>query len=182
MDINMLKCKIHNATVTEANLNYVGSITIDSNLLEKCGLLEYEKVQVVNNNNGGTAVEADWTLLADGPTPISGPGAPGATDVQSGVGFQAGTYNLSESAGPAGYTASSWDCVGGGSLVGSALTLALNESATCTIINDDDGVGLTLNKVVINNNGGTAVDADWNLFADGPTPISGPAHPGYLTR
>ena len=52
MDINMLKCKIHNATVTEANLNYVGSITIDSNLLEKCGLLEYEKVQVVNNNNG----------------------------------------------------------------------------------------------------------------------------------
>lgn len=52
MNINMLKCKIHNATVTEANLNYVGSITIDSNLLEKCGLLEYEKVQVVNNNNG----------------------------------------------------------------------------------------------------------------------------------
>ena len=48
----MLKCKIHNATVTEANLNYVGSITIDSDLLEKCGLLEYEKVQVVNNNNG----------------------------------------------------------------------------------------------------------------------------------
>ncbi len=52
MDINMLKCKIHNATVTEADLNYVGSITIDSNLLDKCGLLEYEKVLVVNNNNG----------------------------------------------------------------------------------------------------------------------------------
>lgn len=52
MDINMLKCKIHNATVTEANLNYVGSITIDSDLLDKSGLLEYEKVQVVNNNNG----------------------------------------------------------------------------------------------------------------------------------
>lgn len=52
MEINMLKCKIHNATVTEANLNYVGSITIDSDLLEKSGLLEYEKVQVVNNNNG----------------------------------------------------------------------------------------------------------------------------------
>ncbi len=52
MNITMLKCKIHNATVTEANLNYVGSITIDSDLLEKCGLLEYEKVQVVNNNNG----------------------------------------------------------------------------------------------------------------------------------
>jgi len=52
MDINMLKCKIHNAAVTEANLNYVGSITIDSNLLDKSGMLEYEKVQIVNNNNG----------------------------------------------------------------------------------------------------------------------------------
>ena len=52
MDINMLKCKIHNASVTEANLNYVGSITIDSQLLDKCGMLEYEKVQIVNNNNG----------------------------------------------------------------------------------------------------------------------------------
>ena len=52
MDVNMLKCKIHNATVTEANLNYVGSITIDSNLLDACDMLEYEKVLVVNNNNG----------------------------------------------------------------------------------------------------------------------------------
>lgn len=52
MEINMLKCKIHNATVTEANLNYVGSITIDSDLLEAAGMLEYEKIQVVNNNNG----------------------------------------------------------------------------------------------------------------------------------
>ena len=52
MDINMLKCKIHNATVTEANLKYVGSITIDSELLDACGMLEYEKVLVVNGNNG----------------------------------------------------------------------------------------------------------------------------------
>ena len=48
----MLKCKIHNATVTEANLKYVGSITVDSDLLDACGMLEYEKVQVVNANNG----------------------------------------------------------------------------------------------------------------------------------
>ena len=52
MKLSMLKCKIHNAKVTEANLNYMGSITIDSNLLDKSGLLEYEKVQVVNFNNG----------------------------------------------------------------------------------------------------------------------------------
>ncbi|GIO83429.1 aspartate 1-decarboxylase [Paenibacillus faecis] len=48
----MMKSKIHRATVTEANLNYVGSITIDENLMESADLLENEKVQIVNNNNG----------------------------------------------------------------------------------------------------------------------------------
>ena len=48
----MLKCKIHRATVSDANLNYVGSITIDSELLETAGMLPNEKVHVVNNNNG----------------------------------------------------------------------------------------------------------------------------------
>jgi aspartate 1-decarboxylase len=47
-----MKSKIHRATVTEANLNYVGSITIDENLMEAADLLENEKVQIVNNNNG----------------------------------------------------------------------------------------------------------------------------------
>jgi len=48
----MCKSKIHRATVTDANLNYVGSITIDAELMEKADILPYEKVQVVNNNNG----------------------------------------------------------------------------------------------------------------------------------
>ena len=48
----MCKSKIHRATVTDANLNYVGSITIDQELMEKADILPYEKVQVVNNNNG----------------------------------------------------------------------------------------------------------------------------------
>ncbi len=48
----MCKSKIHRATVTGANLNYVGSITIDAELLEQADILPYEKVQVVNNNNG----------------------------------------------------------------------------------------------------------------------------------
>lgn len=52
MTLTMLKSKIHRATVTEANLNYVGSITIDSKLMSSAGILEYEKVQVVNVNNG----------------------------------------------------------------------------------------------------------------------------------
>jgi len=49
---NMMKSKIHRATVTEANLNYVGSITIDEDLMEAADLWENEKVQVVNINNG----------------------------------------------------------------------------------------------------------------------------------
>lgn len=52
MLLNMFKGKIHRATVTEANLNYVGSITIDSTLLEASGILPGERVQIVNNNNG----------------------------------------------------------------------------------------------------------------------------------
>lgn len=48
----MMKSKIHKATVTEANLNYVGSITIDEALMEAVDILPNEKVQVVNNNNG----------------------------------------------------------------------------------------------------------------------------------
>lgn len=52
MQIEMMKGKIHRATVTDANLNYVGSITIDVTLMEAAGILPNQKVQVVNNNNG----------------------------------------------------------------------------------------------------------------------------------
>lgn len=48
----MLKAKIHRATVTQAELDYVGSITVDIELLEQAGILEYEKVQIVDVNNG----------------------------------------------------------------------------------------------------------------------------------
>lgn len=48
----MFKSKIHRATVTEANLNYVGSITIDSDLLKAADILEHEQVAIVNINNG----------------------------------------------------------------------------------------------------------------------------------
>lgn len=52
MQLTLLKAKLHKATVTEANLNYTGSITIDKTLLEQSGILIWEKVSVVNNNNG----------------------------------------------------------------------------------------------------------------------------------
>jgi aspartate 1-decarboxylase len=49
---SMCKSKIHRATVTDANLNYVGSITIDADLIAAADLMEYEQVHVVNVNNG----------------------------------------------------------------------------------------------------------------------------------
>ena len=52
MNITMLKSKIHRATVTQSELNYVGSITIDKALMDAAGLIEYEKVQVVDVDNG----------------------------------------------------------------------------------------------------------------------------------
>ncbi len=50
--IEVLKSKLHCVTVTEANLNYMGSITIDEDLMDAAGLIAGEKVQIVNNNNG----------------------------------------------------------------------------------------------------------------------------------
>src|SRR5919199_6565020 len=52
MHISVLKSKIHRAVITEANLNYVGSITIDEDLMDASNIIENEKVQVVNVNNG----------------------------------------------------------------------------------------------------------------------------------
>jgi aspartate 1-decarboxylase len=52
MQIIKLKGKIHRATVTQAELDYVGSITVDQDLLDASGIMEYEKVEIVNINNG----------------------------------------------------------------------------------------------------------------------------------
>lgn len=52
MQIGVLKSKIHRATITEAYLNYMGSITIDEDLLDAAGMIENERVQIVNVNNG----------------------------------------------------------------------------------------------------------------------------------
>ena len=52
MTLEMLKSKIHRATVTQAELNYVGSITIDESLMKAAGIIEYEKVQIADVDNG----------------------------------------------------------------------------------------------------------------------------------
>ncbi len=52
MNIEIVKSKLHNVQVTDANLNYIGSITIDEDLLDAANMIPNEKVQIVNNNNG----------------------------------------------------------------------------------------------------------------------------------
>ena len=59
----MLKCKIHRATITDANLNYEGSLTVDRHLMETAGLSPFERVKVYNINNG----ERFDTYVIEGP-------------------------------------------------------------------------------------------------------------------
>lgn len=135
-------------------------------------------VKVVVNDNGGSAATTDWTLTADGPTPISGSGG-----VTSGATFSAGSYDLSESAGPGGYSASDWVCEGG-EQDGASITLGLGDSATCTITNDDEQAYVTVVKVVTNDNGGSADPSDFALTLEGDSVTSGvqvPVDPGTYT-
>lgn len=108
--------------------------------------------KVVTNDNGGTKVIGDFPLFVD------------ATQVTSGAqnGFNVGTYTISET-GQTGYTATiSGDCAANGSV-----TLALGDVKSCTITNNDNAPSLTLNKIVLNNNGGTAAESAWTLTANG---------------
>ncbi|WP_262848630.1 VWA domain-containing protein [Mumia quercus] len=129
-------------------------------------------VKEVVNDDGGTAEPTDWLLTADGPTAdiIGESGSPGVTGVE----VAAGEYTLSETGGtvPSGYTASEWSCEGG-AVSDDTVTVANGADVTCTITNDDEPARLTLEKVVFNENGGTAVIGDWTLTATGPTTISG---------
>ena len=142
-----------NAACTITNSDIPPSLTLD---------------KVVVNLDGGTAVKTDWTLSAAGPTPISGAG--GAT---SGPTFSAGTYTLSESGGPAGYSAGPWICTGDVTNTGNSITLGLGQHASCTITNDDIPPQLTLVKDVINDNGRTDLAETWILSAAGPGGFSG---------
>ncbi|MBK6647638.1 MAG: sortase [Anaerolineales bacterium] len=152
-----------------------GSVTLSSGEAVTCTITNDDNaasltlVKQVINDNGGSNAAGDWTLTADGTSFTSG--------VSQNV--NPGTYTLAES-GPSGYTASAWVCVGG-SQTGSDITLALGESATCTITNNDIAPTLTLVKNVTNNDGGTAAVGDWTLDANGPSTISGVTGAGAVT-
>ena len=125
-------------------------------------------VKHVVNDNGGTKTITDFPLTATGPATIAG--VSGNASVTNAV-VSAGSYHLTE-VNQAGYTASAWTCTGGTQL-NSSITLALGESATCEITNDDVAPKLKLVKTVINDNGGTKVVSDFVLSVDATTIISG---------
>jgi hypothetical protein len=161
-----------------------GQINLDaSNIIAPMAAPELTLLKNVTNNSGGTADNGDWKLNADGSdNPNFNINVLGNnTDAFI---VEIGTeYTLSEFDGPLGYTAINGDnvfsCVTtdsngveGSSELTSIITLFENESAVCTITNDDDGVSLTLVKEVINDNGGTAIATDFTLNATNSTGIT----------
>jgi len=123
-------------------------------------------IKHVINDNGGSASAGDFTMTVTGndPNPASFPGAeaPGTT-----VALNAGNYDVTE-AGPSGYAASfSADCTG---------SVALGQTKTCTVTNDDVAPQLIVIKHVVNDNGGTAVAGDFTMTVTGnnPSPASFP--------
>ncbi len=117
----------------------------------------------VTNTGGGTAVAADWTLNAQGPTPKSGAGGFASTKVNV-----SDTYTLTETGGPDGYSASAWNCGNAqGQLSGNVLTINNGDNISCTITNTAIAPTLALTKVVVNNNEGTLTPGDFSLVLTG---------------
>jgi hypothetical protein len=123
----------------------------------------------VINDHGGTATASAWTLAAVGPTGFSGPGP----NVSSDTNFQAGSYDLSATGGPAGYSAGAWVCNGGDQIDADTIVLEGTDTATCTIINNDQAAGLTVVKQVVNDNGGTATAVDFNISSSAGSLVFG---------
>src|SRR3989339_812368 len=152
--------------LADAENNGTGAVTLNNTEITVPTSLTLDKIVV--NDDGGTAVESDWTLTATGPTSISGPGAAGSTDVVSGGTFDAGAYSVTEPVVPAGYLQTgSGNCSG---------TILAGETKTCTITNNDIAPQLIVNKIIINDNGRTKVIADFPLFVDSGSVTSGVAN------
>src|SRR5205814_481633 len=139
--------------------------------------------KIVVNDNGGGRAESEWTLTADGGTAgtLSGPGAAGSTEIGRATCREARPDSLGES-GSKDYTASSWSCSKNGGTYASATSIRLELSRVVVrkITNDDKAPSLTLNKIVVNDNGGGRAESEWTLTADGGTAgtLSGPGAAG----
>ncbi len=123
-------------------------------------------IKNVVNDNGGTKAAGAFSgtitgVTAAGGNTWTGTAAPGVDKTLISV----GSYTVTETADPGYDTTYSADCTG---------TIALGQTKTCTVTNNDKPAHLILIKRVINDNGGTAAPTAWILYANGPTPISGP--------
>jgi len=158
-----------------------GSITLALGDVKSCTITNTDNPPILRlrktltKDNGGTNAATEWTLNADKVGTTSDPELTGTTPVNSSTtAFQIGTYTLSETNGPSGYTPGSWACVLTGTstavtVTSSQVALGLGQDVTCTINNDDNAPSLTLNKIVVNDNGGQAVESAWTLTANGGT-------------
>ncbi|MDO4904429.1 MAG: hypothetical protein Q4A16_02575 [Lautropia sp.] len=143
-------------------------------------------ISTVINDQGGTATVSQTNLSArqDGTQSLLVDGRGGSSDVND-IGVPAGTYQLSGGV-LNGYLRGSWACTlngnpitlapGEASAGGEAdavLTLTYGDVAVCSVVYDDQPARLTLMKTVTNSNGRTAGPTDFQLYADGPTPLAG---------
>ena len=144
------------------------------------GTAQITLLKKVINDSGGVASESDFELGASGPDNISGfTGDAAITDSS----VASGSYSLKES-GPAGYIGT-WSC-SGGSLSGTSITINVGDDVVCTLTNDDIFVPppeayLTLEKKVVNDNGGSAVDADFKLIYDNGAGVNGAGAEGDVS-
>ncbi len=173
-------CQLVSSTVTSVNgqptsspLPYAAILAAGSNTVGISNALTCTAPKltliknVKNGQTGGTAKSGDWTLTAtNGTSVITGKGIALGAAV-------AGTYALSESGGPAGYTSSGWTCTGVSASTPTSVTIAPGDDATCTIINTAQASTLQLIKVVDNTGGGSASPSSWTLQATRPS-VNGP--------
>jgi hypothetical protein len=126
-------------------------------------------IKHVVNSNGGTAAASDWTMSVTGTNPS--PGSFAGSESGTVVTLDVGSYNVTESGGPAGYAVSrSVDCEG---------TIVLGETKTCTITNDDIGPTLAVIKKIINNNGGTGTLASFTPLKVDATEVTNGTKTGF---
>lgn len=164
----------YSASVWGGDCDAQGNVTLASDETKTCTITNNDVPpsltlnKILNNAYNGNATESDWTLTADGSTTdLSGPGAAGSADVVSGAGFYAGTYTLSESTGPSGYSPSSWTCTNNVTVTNSQITLTNGQTTVCSITNSETAPALTLIKNVTNNSGGTLEADDFVLRLNG---------------
>ena len=185
-DLASLVC-VTDGTTSTGDISATRQITVEAGTLTVCtftnelATAKLTLVKRVINDNGGDADPTQWTLTANGtddndlsqspvgPAEVCTNGM--AECMQASTATKqliAETFDLSESSAVVtqGYTQASLTC-DGGNLIGSQLTLNPGDDVTCTFTNDDDAPSLTLEKVVINDNGGTAVADNWTLTAAG---------------